>query len=228
VFFASTQDELITQHVPDAGPPATSGEDGATTDAAAHEALAHAQRVAEGVSLEIHRNTWRYNEVIEIQRRIVMAHRDRVLRTGAALRALARQCPDRFAALSRVASEEVLADAARQIVLWHLDRAWADHLGHLADLREGIHLRALGHGLDPLNEFRTEAGRVFSGLLETVEKRSAESFQTVPVTADGADLSAAGLKRPTATWTYLVQDNPFGTDIDRALRTVGRALRKRP
>jgi len=48
----------------------------------------------------------------------------------------------------------------------------------------------------------------------------------VPITADGADLSAAGLKRPTATWTYLVQDNPFGTDIDRALRSVAGALRR--
>ena len=68
--------------------------------------------------------------------------------------------------------------------------------------------------------------RVFSGLLKDVEDRSAESFETVPITADGADLSAAGLKRPNATWTYLVQDNPFGTDIDRALRSVGRALRR--
>ena len=40
-----------------------------------------------------------------------------------------------------------------------------------------------------------------------------------------AGLGAVGLKRPTATWTYLVQDNPFGTDIDRALRSVGRLLR---
>ena len=58
------------------------------------------------------------------------------------------------------------------------------------------------------------------------EQRSAESFGTVLITADGADLGAAGLKRPTATWTYLVQDNPFGTDLDRAMRSVARALRK--
>jgi preprotein translocase subunit SecA len=48
----------------------------------------------------------------------------------------------------------------------------------------------------------------------------------VQITADGADLDAAGLRRPTATWTYLVQDNPFGTDLDRAMRSVARALRK--
>jgi preprotein translocase subunit SecA len=113
-----------------------------------------------------------------------------------------------------------------RITLWHLDRGWADHLSYLADLREGIYLRALGRGLSPLDEFRKEATRAFAGLLAEVEERSAESFETVLITADGADLGAAGLKRPTATWTYLVQDNPFGTDLDRAMRSVARALRK--
>jgi preprotein translocase subunit SecA len=226
VFFASLQDELVTRHVPDARPPAAIGRDGETPDAESRETVAHAQRVAEGVSLEIHRNTWRYNKLIDVQRQGVLEQRDRVLSTDAALRALARQSPDRFAALQAIAEDEVLVDAARQITLWHLDRAWADHLTFLADLREGIHLRALGHGLNPLGEFHKEAVRAFSGLLAGVEERSVESFETVPITADGADLSAAGLKRPTATWTYLVQDNPFGTDIDRALHSVAKAMRR--
>jgi preprotein translocase subunit SecA len=226
VFFASMQDELVTRHVPDAPPPAVTEQDGRTVDAGSRETVAHAQRVAEGVSLEIHRNTWRYNELIETQRQIVLEQRDRALRTDAALRALARRCPDRSAALGAIASDEVLADAARQITLWHLDREWTDHLSYLADVREGIHLRALGYGMTPLNEFHKEAVRAFSGLLAAVEERSAESFETVPITADGADLTAAGLKRPTATWTYLVQDDPFGTNIDRALRSVALAMRR--
>jgi preprotein translocase subunit SecA len=226
VFFASLQDELVTRHVPDARPPNAIGQDGETPDAESRETVAHAQRVAEGVSLEIHRNTWRYNQLIEVQRQAVLEQRDRVLSTDAALRALARQSPARFTALQAIADDEVLVDAARQITLWHLDRAWADHLTFLADLREGIHLRALGHGLNPLGEFHKEAVRAFSGLLADVEERSVGSFETVPITADGADLTAAGLKRPTATWTYLVQDNPFGTDIDRALRSVAHAMRR--
>jgi len=226
VFFVSMRDELVTQYVPDAGPATAADADGRTLDATALETVAHAQRVAEGVNLELHRNTWRYNQLTNIQRQAVLDQRDRVLRTDAALLALARQCPDRFAALSEIASEEVLADAARQITLWHMDRAWTDHLGFLSDVREGIHLRALGRGLNPLDEFHKEALREFSGLLEGVEERSVETFETIPFTADGADLSAAGLKRPTATWTYLVQDNPFGSDLDRAMRSVGRALRK--
>jgi preprotein translocase subunit SecA len=228
VFFVSMQDDLVARHVPDARPPAATAADGRTQDAGAQETVAHAQRVAEGVSLEIHRNTWRYNQLIDLQRAVVLEQRDRVLRTDAARTALARQCPERWTALRSVASDDVLTDAARQIALWHLDRGWADHLGYLANLREGIYLRALGRGLSPLAEFHKEATRAFAGLLPAAEERSVESFETVPVTADGADLTAAGLKRPTATWTYLVQDNPFGTDIDRALRSVARALRRRP
>jgi hypothetical protein len=110
--------------------------------------------------------------------------------------------------------------------LFHLDRAWAEHLAFLADLREGINLRALARGTVPLNEFNREATRAFRTLIEEAAARSAETFRTAPITADGVDLEAIGLKRPTSTWTYLVHENPFGTDIDRALRSVARRIRK--
>jgi preprotein translocase subunit SecA len=99
-------------------------------------------------------------------------------------------------------------------------------MAYLADLREGIHLRVLGRGIDPLSEFHKEAIRAFASLLDHVAERSTATFRTVPITGDGVDLAAAGLKRPTATWTYLVHDNPFGTDIDRALRSIARRVRK--
>jgi preprotein translocase subunit SecA len=219
VFFASMEDELVLQYAPDA---ARAG----SADAKAHWALGHAQRVAEGVNLEIHRNTWQYNKLIEDQRRIVMHHREQVLRADGALSALARQCPERMAELGQGTDAAVLAGAARQIVLFHLDRAWAEHLAFLADLREGINLRALARGTVPLNEFNKEAIRAFGDLLEEAAARSAQTFLTAPVTADGVDLEAIGLKRPTSTWTYLVHDNPFGTDIDRALRSAARRVRK--
>ena len=219
VFFASMEDELILQYAPDEAR-------AQVPDSRAPWVLGHAQRVAEGVNLEIHRNTWQYNKLVEDQRRIVLGHRERVLRTDDALSALARQCPERLAELSPGIDRSVLANAARQIVLFHLDRAWAEHLAFLADLREGIHLRALARGTVPLNEFNKEAIRAFHTLLEEAAARSAETFRTAAITPDGVDLEAIGLKRPTSTWTYLVHENPFGTDIDRALRSVARRIRK--
>jgi preprotein translocase subunit SecA len=226
VFFASMEDQLVEHYAPDADPPRDVADDGSVADPGAHETLGHAQRVAEGANLEIHRNTWRYSKLVEEQRSLVLEQRHRVLTTSAARQALARRCPQRYAELSATAGPEALDDAARQIVLYHLDAGWADHLAALASIREGIHLRALGRGLNPLSEFHREAVTLFTRLLPDVEERSAQTFQTAPITDSGADLGAVGLKRPTATWTYLVQDNPFGTDIDRALRSAGRLLRR--
>jgi preprotein translocase subunit SecA len=227
VFFVSMEDELVTTHAPDARPPRHVDGSGQVTDADALRAIQHAQRAAEGARLEIHRNTWRYNKLIEDQRQLLLEHRDRVLRTDAALRSLAAHCPDRYAEFSDAFGESALVLAARQIVLFHLDRAWADHLATLADVREGIHLRALGQGpnpfgssLDPLAEFHAEAVPLYRRLLSQVEEQSAETFLVVTIGADGADLAGSGLRRPTATWTYLVRDNPFGSLGDRALKRL--------
>src|SRR5260370_6553030 len=125
------QDEIVARYATEATAPAATSPDGSLQEAAAHQIVGHAQRVAEGVNLEIHRTTWRYSKLVDDQRHIVLAQRDRVMRTDAALRSLARRCPDRFAEMSAIASDDVLVDTARQITLWHLDRKWAAHLGYL-------------------------------------------------------------------------------------------------
>jgi len=231
VFFVSLEDELITSYAPDTAAPRDVAPDGRVRDARADAAVAHAQRVADGAHLEIHRNTFRYNKLIEDQRQVVLSHRDRLLRGDAALRALAGRCPERYRELVGTVDAGVLALAARTIVLAHLDRGWADHLAVLAEIREGIHLRALGQGpnpfgmsLDPLAEFHAEAVKLFARLLDQVQDRSAETFRTAAITSAGIDLDASGLKRPTATWTYVVRDNPFGTPLDRALGRLARRI----
>jgi len=231
VFFVSMEDELITTCVPDAAPVPDAGPDGQVTDPRAQWTVGHAQRVAEGVHLQIHRDTWRYNTLLEDQRRSVLEHRDELLRTDLALRTLAGSFPERAAALRESVPEEVLAEAARQISLAQLDHAWAEYLAQAADLREGINLRALGHGpnpfggsLNPLEEYNREMTRLFSRFRDDVTALTGHAFQTVTITADGADLAAGGLARPSATWTYVVQDNPFGTDFGRAVKSISRLL----
>ena len=147
--------------------------DGRLDDARSRRAVRHAQRVAEGANLEIHRNTFRYSKLIEEQRRIVLERRERVLHERRRAAGLARRCPERWQELAGDVGPGVLGESARQIVLYHLDRGWADHLAVLAEIREGIHLRALGHGpnpfimaLDPLAEFHAEAVRLFGRLLD--------------------------------------------------------------
>ena len=170
MFFLSLDDELITACVPDAAWPAEVATDGLVSDARAHWTVGHAQRVAEGTALQIHRDTWRYNVLIEDQRRAVLDYRDQVLHSDAALRDAGgvQPGPGRGTA-RRGVPDEVLVEAARQISLSCLDHAWSEHLAQAADLREGIHLRALGHSsnpfggsLIPVQEFNRELTELFS------------------------------------------------------------------
>ena len=67
--------------------------DGLVDDEQVDCAVEHAQRVAEGVNYEIHRNTWRYSVVIEQQRKALSARRERLLTTDVAAAMLSgRSC----------------------------------------------------------------------------------------------------------------------------------------
>ena len=118
----------------------------------------------------------------------------------------------------------MLPTAARWIALYHLYRLWAEHLAELSEVREGRHLRALGR-LDPLDEFHRAAVPAFQRLIPEIERRTIETFAELDL-REGFEPAEAQLVRPSATWTYLVHDNPFGSELDRLIAAVGRRLAK--
>lgn len=226
VFFTSLEDDLIERHAPETAAPNKVESDGRVLDKGAAYAIRHAQRVAEGVDLEIHRNTWRYNQLIEHQRNIVLAHRTKIMTTDQAAVDLKASDTERYEELAAAVGEETLTEAARTITLYHLDRCWTEHLAYLSDIREAIHLHALSRE-DPLTEFHRVAITAFRELLADVAERSSTTFKSADIGVAGIDVEQAALKRPTATWTYLVHDNPFGSDIDRSISGIAARVRKR-
>ena len=117
--------------------------------------------------------------------------------------------------------DEAFSRAARTIALSHLDRLWAEHLAMLSEVREGVHLRALGR-LDPLDEFHRAAVPAFNELIPEIEVRTVATFEELDFTKDWQP-EDVGIVRPSATWTYLVYDNPFGSELDRLVAKTGRA-----
>ncbi|HEX5594952.1 MAG TPA: accessory Sec system translocase SecA2 [Micromonosporaceae bacterium] len=219
VFLVSLEDELVVRHAPDAIPASPQMDaDGLVTDEQVDFAIEHAQRIAEGVDYEIHRNTWRYNVVIEQQRKALAERRERLLITDVAAEMLKERFPERTEEMD----EELLSRVARSIALYHLDRLWADHLAELSEVREGVHLRALGR-LDPLDEFHRAAVPAFNALIPEIEARTVATFEESEFDDDWQP-DEADLVRPSATWTYLVHDNPFGSELDRLIASVGRRL----
>ncbi|MEV1015537.1 accessory Sec system translocase SecA2 [Micromonospora sp. NPDC049801] len=219
VFFVSLEDDLVVRHAADAVPPSPRmNADGLVTDEQVDYAVEHAQRVAEGVNHEIHRNTWRYSVVIEQQRIALAARRERLLTSDVAALMLLDKEPEKAGEMD----EDLLARAGRSIALFHLDRLWAEHLAELSEVREGVHLRALGR-LDPLDEFHRAAVPAFNNLVPEIEARTIATFNETEFDEDWEPEDGT-LVRPTATWTYLVHDNPFGSELDRLIASIGRRL----
>jgi len=228
LFFASLGDELVTRYSITSGLRPSPDEKGRLTDRKALAMLEHAQRVADGANAELHRTTWSYHRLTGQQRAILLDTREKVLTDDLAADEFAERAKERYEELVEEIGEDVVKDAARRIALHHLDRRWADHLAYLADLREGIHLRSLAGGivhLKPIDEFNKSAIASFDTLIEDAWKDAAETFTEAEITADGFDEEASGVPRPTATWTYLVNDNPFGTEADRILGRLRNAIK---
>ncbi|GAA4549593.1 accessory Sec system translocase SecA2 [Amycolatopsis samaneae] len=228
IFFASLNDELVLSNAPDIPEGIDSDEEtGEITDPAALRQINHAQRVAEGVDLEIHRNTWRYTRLIERQRGDLLAHRDKVLRTTLAAEELEKAQPEKFAELKEKLDDEArLEQISREVLLYHLDQLWSDHLAYLTDVRESIHLRALARET-PLDEFHRAAIPEFHKIIPEAATRAAKTLEEAEITDDGIDLADAGVRRANTTWTYLVHDNPFDSDFEQTVKKVRSMIRRK-
>ncbi|MGC0422033.1 accessory Sec system translocase SecA2 [Embleya sp. AB8] len=225
VFLTSLDDDSITRYAIDPPPRAARVEaDGRIRDAAVRRYVEQAQRVAEGALLDTHRTTWRYNQQLHHQREEILDHRHDILHGDAAAEILAELRPERWAELESAVGESVLAEAARQLLLYDLDRAWSDHLARTADLREGIHLRALARQ-NPIDAFHAETQRAFASLLPTAHEAAAAHLDTAHITKSGLDKEQSDVTRPSSTWTYMVDDQPFESLRDPFLTTIGKRLR---
>lgn len=220
VFFSSWEDDVVVAHLEPQKLPMQTDEDGRILNDKAAQLLEHAQRVAEGKLLDVHANTWRYNQLVAQQRAIISERRENLLRTPTAREELAERSPKRYEQLVEEIGEERLETTCRQIMLYHLDRGWADHQAYLSDIRESIHLRALGRQ-NPLDEFHRMAVDAFGSLAADAIEAAQQTFETANVTEDELGLDLSKLARPTSTWTYMIHDNPLADDTMSALSLPG-------
>ncbi len=219
VFFSSLEDPLVTKNITNLREITAPKPDG-LLGGKGTETIEQAQRIAEAAMLTLHSNTWNFNRQINEQRESIVRRRMGILKTDEAARELEKAEPQRWAELSETVDAQVLDEAAREIVLYHLDRAWADHLAYVADVQASIHLRALG-AQSPLEEFHKLIFAEFTKLVDDAIAAARETFTTARITNDGVDLDGADLHRSTMTWTYLVNENQFSAGSQALQGIVG-------
>lgn len=225
VFFVSLEDDMVS--VGGAGEELTAqpAEDGRLEQRKVLQFVDHCQRVTEGQMLDIHATTWKYNKLIADQRAIVNERRDRVLDTEAAWDDLSYHDVEKVGALQASGIDQaVLVQAARDIMLYHLDHEWSEHLAYLDDVRESIHLRAIARE-SPIDEFHRMSIAAFGELAERAVELARETFSRAEITADGVDLGDLGLHKPSATWTYMVNDNPLSSTGGSVMGSIASMFR---
>jgi preprotein translocase subunit SecA len=222
-FFVSLDDDLLVRYgirslIPAGVVPAASRE--AIDNPIVRREIARAQRIVEGQNFEIRKTLWRYASVVENERQEVMARRQAILQ-GCDVPDVWSRAPEGRAALVAAAGEEAVGRAERAVMLFHIDRAWRDHLSLCADLREGIHLVRLG-GQDPLTRFTVQSMEAFRQIEDTIDDAVLDALDHVRIRDGRIDLEGLGIRGPSSTWTYLVNDDPFRNQIGLMLTGAGR------
>jgi preprotein translocase subunit SecA len=172
--------------------------------------ITRAQRIIEGQNFEIRKTLWRYAAMVEEQRAEMCERREDLLCGAAEAAVCAQGAPAHHAELARAAGADEVRRAERRLTLILLDRRWSNHLALIDDIREGIHLQRYG-GRNPLTEFQRQIIDAYAAMMEGLRDEVVETFTRLR--ADGAtiDLERAGLRGPSSTWTYLINDNPFSS-----------------
>ncbi len=220
VFFVSLEDDMVA--VGGAGEEVTARPepDGRIDSKRINDWIEHCQRVTEGQLLEIHAQTWKYNKLLADQREIIDERRKNLLDTDQAWQELSERSPKRAVELEAAVDHDVLVQAAREIMLYHLDFGWSEHLALMDDVRESIHLRAIARET-PIDEYHRIAVREFKDLAQRAVDEAVGTFDSVLIDAEGAHLEDSGLARPSATWTYMVSDNPLSGSGNSLIKGIG-------
>ena len=225
-FLISLEDDLIQRYgIRDLLPIQyrTLRQDEPIEDPAVARAIGQSQQTIENQTCEIRRTLWRYASLIEEQRRHVQQRRQAILMDRLPLNLLPTRAQQRYRELSSIVGKEVLQDVEKQITLFHIDRCWAEHLAQVAEIRENIHLRVFANQ-DPLDEFHKAVGREFADLPGRIDEQILITFRSAQINENGLDLDREGLRGPSSTWTYLINDNPFGDVLQRLFRGLTRKL----
>jgi preprotein translocase subunit SecA len=220
-FFVSLEDDLFARFgLHDVMPRFIRESDGLLENPIVAREIARAQRILEGQNFEIRQTLDRYARIVDDQQHHIQAWRRAILTGEEQPRIWLRSAGER-ASLVAAAGEQAVAEAERVVTLSCIDLAWQDHLAFCADLREGIHLVRLGNQ-DPLTEFAKAAIHAFARIRDEIEADVLARLAKIRTVDSRIDLASAGVSRPGATWTYLVNDDPFKNRIGALLTGPGR------
>ena len=177
-----------------------------------------AQRICDGQNLEIKKTLTKYSSIIEQQRQIYFDRRSEFLLENKHIPFFKTRCRKQYKKIHEVLGEEKTRELCSLIAFYNIDELWSQYLNQIDDLRESIHLRRIG-GQDPFFEYQKLLIKQFDELQKGLDRKLIKQFNAIKTEDSEFDFSNLGIKRPSATWTYLINDNPFENNL--GLQLIG-------
>ena len=174
------------------------------------------QRTMEGEAAGARYSLNRFSAIVEEQRRGITVQRTQILKGELYLGFLEKANPDKFQQLIHTAGIAGVKRAEQQLTLHYINKHWAEYLGELESVRDGIHFRSLSSGSVSsvlggnsavLDEYTKIAINLRDEMLENIKKDVIEKMETLPITRDGIDMNENGLQGGTTTWTYAIDES---------------------
>ncbi|RUT30660.1 accessory Sec system translocase SecA2 [Paenibacillus zeisoli] len=181
VFFVSLEDELLLRfgiHKAIRAP----RQDEPLEDPVLRDKIIHIQRVVMGQNFDIQQELNGYSDMVEDQRRILYEERLAILK-----------------------GMKPMSPAEQRVRLFYIDKFWAEHLAYVSYLREGIHLESIA-SRSPIDEFHVQITEAFDEIPDKINRASEEMLVRLEGSNDPGKWEKFGLKNPTSTRTYIIND----------------------
>ena len=193
--------------------------------------IARAQRIIESEHFTSRRLLFKYSRVVELERQRVQELREDLLEGPPEPSVVEQVDVELHRELVSAYGDRAVREATRRVALRLLDVAWADQLGTVADIREGIHLQAMstvnpfGGSRNPLPVFNRMVTDAFHERLLDWEDEQVEALRSARFEG-GALVEEGPTGAPSSTWTYVVNDDPFGELLSGLGQHLGKLVRK--
>jgi preprotein translocase subunit SecA len=212
-------------------------------DGSIQRKIAHAQRVIEGQNFDIRRFLYKFSSLVDLQRQVIQSRREGILlnpglvsskqrwdssprleETAEGASILSVRDPVLYEDSLRRLGPDKMAEIERRATLFHLDHVWSDHLAWIQDTRDSINLVNLG-GREPIAEFTKWATEEFLDLQNRIDDSVASEMAAIVRKEGPIDLDLERLKGPSSTWTYLINENQFGSGFEMIkTKNIGYAI----
>jgi preprotein translocase subunit SecA len=225
-FFISLEDDLMVKYrLSDNIPPKylDSKQNGPLNNPAINRAVVHTQKVVEGQTLDAKITLSKYSSVAEDQRSIVHKKRGKILTGEDSLCVLEKTRPEKFREILAQVSENEFQHAQKEIELFAINQCWVNHLLIIESALDEVQMISQVRG-DPLSTYNRKLIDAFEDMEKYIYDVILDIFDRVVIIGGHIDLNEMGVRGPSSTRTYMVNDGTEQLSIINGLAASSNPL----